>query len=122
MADTQKMVFIVTHGPDNPEMAITPFVMAGAASSADITVVMGFQGEGVRIAKKGVAETIAASKVMPLSELLNTIREFGGTFLVASPAIKSRGISEQDLIEGAQVVNASRFVAEIMSATNALIY
>jgi predicted peroxiredoxin len=83
---------------------------------------MGFQGEGVRIVKKGVAETIAASKVMPLSELLNAIREFGGTFLVASPAIKSRGISEEDLIEGVQVVNASRFVAEILSATNALIY
>jgi predicted peroxiredoxin len=122
MADARKLVVMVTHGPDNPEMATIPFVMAGAAASADIAVIVGFQGEGVLLVKKGVAETIAPPEFKPLGELLNTVREFGGTFLVCGPCIKSRGIAEADLVEGAKVVTAGRFIAEIVSATNALVY
>jgi predicted peroxiredoxin len=122
MADAKKLVFMVTHGPDHPELATIPFVMAGAASSADVQVVMGFQGEGVLLVKKGVAETVAAPDFQPLGTLLETIKQFGGTFLVCAPCIKSRGIAETDLIEGAQVVTAGRFVAEIVSATNSLVY
>jgi predicted peroxiredoxin len=122
MADTRKLVLMVTHGPDHPELATIPFVMAGAASSADVAVVMGFQGEGVLLVKKGVAETVTAPEFKPLGELLATIKQFGGTFLVCAPCIKSRGIAEADLIEGAQVVTAGRFVAEIVSATNSLVY
>jgi uncharacterized protein len=122
MADGKKLVIMVTHGPDHPEMATIPFVMGGAAASADVEVVMGFQGEGVVLVKSGVAETVTAPEFKPLAELLKTIREFGGTFLVCSPCIKSRGIAEADLVEGAHVVTAGRFVAEIVSATNALVY
>jgi predicted peroxiredoxin len=121
MAD-RNLVFMVTHGPDNPEMATIPFVMAAAAASADVGVMMGFQGEGVLLVKKGVAETVAAPDFKPLGELLATVREFGGSFLVCAPCIKSRSIAEADLVEGAQVVTAGRFVAEIVSATNALVY
>ena len=122
MADTRKLVIMVTHGPDDPEMATIPFVMGGAAASADVAVVMGFQGAGVELVKKGVAETVIAPEFKPLGELLKTIQEFGGTFLVCAPCIKSRGIPEGDLVEGAHVVTAGRFVAEIVSATNALVY
>ena len=85
MAEGRKFVIMVTHGPDNPEMATIPFVMAGAAASADVEVVMGFQGEGVMLVKCGVAETVTAPEFKPLADLLNTIREFGGTFLVVRP-------------------------------------
>jgi predicted peroxiredoxin len=122
MADTKKLVIMVTHGPDHPELATIPFVMAAAAASADVAVVMGFQGEGVLLVKKGVAETVAAPEFKALGELLTTIKEFGGTFLVCAPCIKSRGIAEGDLVAGAQVVTAGRFVAEIVSATNSLVY
>ena len=46
MADQEKLVIMVTHGPDEPELATIPFVMAGAAVASDVDVVMGFQGEG----------------------------------------------------------------------------
>jgi uncharacterized protein len=122
MADSRKFVVMVTHGAEDPEMATIPFVMAGAAASADVEVVMGFQGKGVELVKCGVAETVTAPEFKPLFELLNAIRDFGGTFLVCGPCIKSRGIVEADLVEGAHVVTAGRFVAEIATATNALIY
>ena len=122
MADNEKLVFMVTHGPDEPELATIPFVMAGAAVASDVDVVMGFQGEGVLLMKQGVAEGIEVPSFTPVRELLKTIREFGGKLLVCGPCIKSRGITQADLVDGAEVVAAARFVAEITSATNSLVY
>ncbi len=122
MAERKKLVILATHGPDQPEMATLPFVMGGAAAAAEFDVVMGFQGDGVRLMQTGVAETVTSPGFKPMAELLQTIREFGGTFLVGAPCIKSRGIDEADLVDCAHVVTAGRFIAEIASATNTLFY
>ena len=78
MADTEKLVFMVTHGPAEPELATIPFVMAAAALASDVAVVMGFQGDGVELVKAGVAETVAAPEFPPLAKLLADVRELGG--------------------------------------------
>ncbi len=122
MADPEKLVFMVTHGPADPELATIPFVMAGAALASDVAVVMGFQGDGVELVKAGVAETVQAPEFQPLAKLLADVRALGGLLLVCNPCIKSRGIAVADLVEGAEVVAAGRFIAEITSATNALTY
>jgi predicted peroxiredoxin len=122
MADNEKLVFMVTHGSSHPEHATIPFVMAGAALASDVAVVIGFQADAVELAKRGVAETVEAPGFPPLVKLLGDIRELGGQLLVCGPCIKSRGIAPEDLVEGAEVVAAGRFIAEITSATNALTY
>jgi predicted peroxiredoxin len=122
MAGTEKLVFMVTHGPKDPELATIPFVMAGAALASDVAVVMGFQGDGVELLKAGVAETVAAPEFVPLAKLLGDVRDRGGLLLVCNPCIKSRGVAPADLVAGAEVVAAGRFIAEITSATNALTY
>lgn len=122
MADTEKLVFMVTHGPAHPEHATIPFVMAGAALASDVKVVLGFQAEGVELMQAGVAEGIEAPGFPPLQKLLDDVRQLGGLLLVCGPCIKSRGIAPDDLVEGAEVVAAARFIAEITSATNSLVY
>jgi predicted peroxiredoxin len=122
MADNEKLVIMVMHGPDEPEMATLPFVMAGAAVASDVDVVMGFQGEGVLLMKQGVAEAIEVPSFTPVRELLKTIQEYGGKLLVGSPCLKNRGLTQDDLVEGAEIVAAGRFIAEVTSATNTLVY
>jgi predicted peroxiredoxin len=61
-SDHEKLVIMVTHGPDDPELATIPFVMAGAAVASDVDVVMGFQGDGCRLVQKGVADTVTAPR------------------------------------------------------------
>ena len=118
----EKLVIMVTHGPEDAERATLPFVLAGAAVASDVEVVMGFQAEGVRLVQRGVAEKVEAPEFAPLATLLDDIRELGGTLLVCGPCIKSRQIPPEGLVEGAEVVAAARFVAEITSATNSLVY
>ena len=91
MPDHEKLVIMVTHGPEEPELATIPFVMAGAAVASDVDVVMGFQGDGCRLVQKGVADTVTAPEFAPLSELLDAVRELGGQRPVRSRCVPSRG-------------------------------
>jgi uncharacterized protein involved in oxidation of intracellular sulfur len=122
MANTEKLVFMVLHGPDHPEHATIPFVMGCAALASDVQVVLGFQADGVELVRAGVVDSVHAAGFPPLAKLMGDFRELGGTMLVCGPCINSRGITAADLVDGAEVVAAGRFVAEITSATNSLVY
>jgi predicted peroxiredoxin len=119
---SRKLVFMVTHGPENPERATIPFVLAVAAQAAGIEVVMGFQVEGVLLIKKGCAEEVAAPKFVPLKDLLDIYTSNKGKLYACGPCVASRGIEPADLVEGASVVNAPTFVEQFVTATNVLVY
>jgi predicted peroxiredoxin len=118
----EKVVIMATHGPTDPELATIPFVMACAALASDVEVVMGFQADGVCLVHSGEAATVQAPEFPPLAKLLADFTELGGKALVCGPCVKSRGITADSLVEGAEVVAAARFVAEITSATACLTY
>lgn len=123
MADHEKLVIMATHGPEDPELATIPFVMACAALASDVEVVLGFQASGVCLVHRGEAEHVNAPEFPPLTKLMSDFVELGGTMLVCGPCIKSRELTaETDLVDGAEVVAAGRFVSEITSATNSLVY
>lgn len=119
----EKLILLCTHGPEDPERATIPFVMATTAQASDMDVVIGLQVDGVLLARKGVAETIAAPAFPPLKELMDIYLENGGKILVCGPCVKSRQINpETDFVTGATMVNAATFVKEVSEATNALVY
>ncbi len=122
MADAEKLVFMVTHGPEDGELATIPFVMAAAALASDVEVVMGFQSRGVQLLRKGVAEKLQVPEFPPLARLLDDVRELGAKLLVCNPCLKGRGIAPEDLVDGVELVAAGRFIAEITTATNSLVY
>ena len=122
MADPEKLVILATHGPDDPERATIPFVMAVAALASDVEVVMGFQADGVSLARQGAVDDVQAPEFPPLAKLVADFTALGGTALVCGPCAKSRGLAPEALVTGAEIVAAARFVAEITSATNCLTY
>ena len=119
---TRKLVFMVTHGPEHPEAATIPFALAVAAQAAGVEVVMGFQIKGVRLLKKGAADKVAAPGFVTLKELIDIYRGNGGVFYACGPCLASRGIKPEDMIDGAQVVNAATFIEQFVTASNVLVY
>jgi predicted peroxiredoxin len=101
--NNQKLVFMITHGPENPELATIPFVMAVTAQASDVDVLVGFQGNGVMLALKGMADHVAASGL-------------------CGPCVGSRMIPQEELVPGASIVGAATFIAECAAATNVLVY
>jgi predicted peroxiredoxin len=123
MAKTQsKLVLMVTSGPENAELATIPFVMATTALASDVDVLMGFQGNGVMLTIKGMADHVAASGFPPLKDLLKTYIDAGGKMYVCGPCVGSRKIAPEDMVQGATIVGAATFVAECVAATNVLVY
>jgi predicted peroxiredoxin len=119
----QKKLFImVTHGADDPERATIPFVMAVTAQASGLEAVLGFQAEGVTLARKGVAEKISVPPFPPLKDLLDSCRKAGGKLLVCGPCMQRRGMSAADFVEGATQVNAAVYVAELAEAASSLVY
>jgi predicted peroxiredoxin len=119
----EKLILMVTHGPEDPERATIPFVMATAAQASDVEVLIGFQANGVMLIRKGCAEHVFAAGFPPLKELMDLYIEAGGKMFVCGPCVKSRQLNpETDFIEGATVVNAGTFVKECTEATNVLVY
>ncbi len=120
--DTNKLFIMVTNGPENPEMATIPFVMATAAQASNVEVVMGFQGNGSMLAVKCMADHVFANGFPKLSDLIDTYIEAGGKMYVCGPCVGSRQINEEEMIEGATIVGAAAFVSESLSASQSLIY
>jgi predicted peroxiredoxin len=118
----ERLVIIVTHGPDEPELATLPFVMAAGALVSDIEVFMAFQAEGVHLVTKGGADGVHADGFPPLDELIGTVGEIGGLLMGCSPCLENRGITEDDLRDGVDVIGAARLVSEIASASATLNY
>ena len=122
MADTEKIVFMLTHGPEDPDRATIPFAMANAALAMDVEVVVALQGTAVLLAQKGNAEHIFAPNFPPLKELIESFFAQGGQLLVCVPCLKSRKLEESDLIKGAQATAAGRLIKEILEAKATLNY
>ena len=122
MVDQEKLVIMVTHGPSEPELATIPFVLAAAAVASEVEVVMGFQADGCLLVRKGAADGVVAPGFTPISELLPVLLEAGSKLLVCSPCIKSRGLVPEDFVEGSEIVASARFVSEITSASNCVVY
>jgi predicted peroxiredoxin len=119
----EQLVIMCMHGPEEPERATIPFVMATAAQASEVSVIMGLQADAVMLAKKGIGDSVAAKGFPPLKDLLAVYLEMGGTLMVCGPCAQSRKIDPNtDLIEGADVVGAATFVEKIISATNSLVY
>lgn len=119
---SDKLVIMVTCGPEDAERATIPFVMATAAQASDVDVLMGFQGNGAWLTMKGIAERIHANGFPPLQDLVDAYVEEGGKMYVCGPCVKTRSIEQDDFIEGASVVNAATFVVEVTGATSTLVY
>ncbi len=120
--ENQKLVIITTVGPENPEKATLPLVLATACQALETEVVIFMQSNAVTLAKKGEAEKVRAEGLAPLKELLDTFMEMGGSLYLCSPCLKERGITMDTALDGSEVAAAGTLAAEVLSATSVVNY
>lgn len=106
-----------THGRDDPERATLPFIVANVAASADQEAIVLLTIDGVWLATKGYADDIHHPGMPPLSEVIASLLANGGEIWACGACTKPRGITEEHMIEGARIISAVDFVAELASGT-----
>lgn len=117
-----KLVFVLTHGPEDPERATIPFVMAVQAQASGAEALLVFQSNSVYLLRKGTIEHVPSGAFEPLPDLLWIYRENGGRLLACVPCLNARQLTAEDLLEGTELVAGATVVAELLSATNVLSY
>ena len=106
-----------THGREHPERATLPFIVANIAASADQEAIVLLTIEGVWLATKGYADDLHHPGMPPLREVIDSLLQNGGQIWACGACTKPRGITDEQLIEGARIISAAEFVAELASGT-----
>lgn len=117
--ENKKFIFVLSHATENPVEVVVLMKVATNMKAFDDTVELDFflVGEGVQLAKKGIAETISVEmegqKVM-VAEMLKTLTEdFGVKFFVCHGFMPSYGMTKDDLV-GNTEVKSSSYLGELL--------
>jgi predicted peroxiredoxin len=113
----QPLIIHCTYGKEDAERAILPFIVGNVAVTADQKATIFLTIEGVRIATKGYADDIKKEGFPPLKEIMQSFISNGGKLWACGACTKPRGITEADLIEGAQIVTAANLVEQLVNGS-----
>ena len=112
---SQTLLLHCTHGKEDAERAILPFIVGNVAVTADKPATIFLTVEGVRLATKGYAEGVNKEGFTPLQDIMNSFVANGGKIWCCGACTKPRGITDADLIEGAKIVTAANLVEELLN-------
>ena len=107
MATNGKVVINLATGLEDPERVTVAFLVAGAAAQAGKQVTIWLTKEAVRLALPDVAQGVACDGCPPLPTLAAQYAEAGGRMLVCPICLNARKLSEDDLIDAAQLGGAT---------------
>jgi predicted peroxiredoxin len=109
------LVIHCTHGKEDAERAILPFIVANVAATADQDATVFLTVEGVWLATKDYAEQVNKEGFTPLKEIMHSFVSNGGKIWACGACTKPRGITDADLIEGAKIVTAANLVEVLVN-------
>lgn len=109
-----------THGKEDPERAILPFIVGNVAATADQEAVVFLTIEGVWIATKGYADGVQQEGLQPLKDVLKSFVDNGGKVWACGACTTPRGIKEADMIDGAKIVTAANLVEYMTSGASTI--
>ncbi len=110
---SQRVIIVVTHGPDTPALCASPFFFAQSAAAMGCSVQMHFTAQGTALLKKGTAEATFPKKGgRSVRQMLTDAAELGVQIMVCTASLELNDMTENDLIDevenlvgGAYLVN-----------------
>jgi predicted peroxiredoxin len=106
--DEDKVLIIMTSGPETPRRCATPFFFATLARAMDYDVTMFFTIDGILLLKQGVAEDVypkAGGK--SAAEFIQEALESGVKFTACTAATELHDLQVADLIDGVKMVGGA---------------
>ena len=107
----QKVLYVQTHGVDDPGRSATPFFLAAAAAAMDFEVMIYFTMYGPSLLRRDVVD-----KIGPKGDRGQTLRYFieqasglGVRLLVCQPSLDLNDLRLEDLIDGVEIIGGAAF-------------
>jgi predicted peroxiredoxin len=111
-----------THGDEDAEKATLPFIVGNVAATAEQDTVVFLTSEAVRLATKGYADGIQYGANPPTGEILADYVANGGRIWACGACTAPRGITADDLVEGATIVTAANLVEALASGASTVAF
>ena len=114
----KKFVFTISHVTSNPIEVLGIMKIASniKAFSDEAEIAIFLIGEGVELAKKGVVEDLTVEfegKPVNFGEMLELLVDFGVKFYVCHAFMPGHGVTQENLIEGAEIKSSS-YLGELL--------
>lgn len=116
------IVINATHGPDDPERATLPFVVGNVAATADQDAIVLLTIDGAWLGVLGRADGVAADALPALRDAIAQFVTAGGRIWACGACTKPRGITSDDLVDGATIVSAAQVVELLASGAASLTF
>jgi hypothetical protein len=107
----QKVLYVQTHGVDDPGRSATPFFLAAAAAAMDFEVMIYFTMYGPSLLRRDMVD-----KIGPKGDRGQTLRYFieqasglGVRLLVCQPSLDLNDLRLEDLIDGVEIIGGAAF-------------
>ncbi len=110
MDDEASILYVQTHGVDEPSKSATPFYLATAAAAMDMEVAIYFTMHGPTLLRKGTGDVLTAKEGgAPLQSFIKQAQDIGVRFLVCQPSLDLVDLQMEDLIEGVEMIGGAAF-------------
>jgi len=103
-----------THGAEDAEKATLPFIVGNVAATADQDTVVFLTSDAVRLATRGYADDIAFADHPPVGKILADFVANGGRVWACGACTGPRGITTDDLVDGAAIVTAANLAEALV--------
>jgi predicted peroxiredoxin len=103
---TRELVVLMTRGTDH-ELSSVGFTIACGGITSGLKVCAFLTSSAVDLVRKRAADMAHVPPLDPLKALIADFMARGGTVIACPPCVKSRGYTQEDLIDGVTIAGAS---------------
>jgi predicted peroxiredoxin len=111
-----------THGTEDAEKASLPFIVGNVAATAEQDTVIFLTSEAVRMATVGYADSIQHAENPPTGKILADFVANGGRIWACGACTGPRGITADDLVDGATIVTAPNLVEALAAGASTVAF
>ena len=106
-----RILYVQTHGADDPGRSATPFYLAASAAAMEFEVMIYFTMYGPTLLRKDLVDKIGpkGDQGQPLRYFIEQATTLGVRLLVCQPSLALNDLSLEDLIEGVEVIGGAAF-------------
>lgn len=106
-----KVLYVQTHGVDDPGRCATPFFLAASAAAMDCEVMIYFTMYGPTLLRKDVIDKIGpkGDRGQPLRHFIEQATGLGVRLLVCQPSLDLNDLRLDDLLDGVQMIGGAAF-------------
>jgi hypothetical protein len=113
-----KILYVQTHGVDDPGRCATPFFLAASAAAMDCEVAIYFTMYGPQLLQRAVIDKIGPKGDVgqPLAYFIKQATDLGVHLYVCQPSLDLNDLTLDELIDGVEMIGGAAFNDMAMEA------